>query len=72
MEMNYRITIRKIATGEHKSITRSLTDEAYEQWRDRMNKAENGYVITIIEIDSIQFNLNSIAESIIPYFFKLE
>jgi hypothetical protein len=40
MEMNYRITIRKIATGEHKSITRTLTDEACEKWRERMNKAE--------------------------------
>jgi hypothetical protein len=52
MEATYRITIRKIATGEHKNITRNLTDEAYEKWRVRMNKAENGYVITRIEIDT--------------------
>ncbi len=51
MEATYRITIRKIATGEHKSITRTLTDEAYEKWRARMNKAENGYTITRIEIN---------------------
>lgn len=52
MVASYRITIRKIATGEHKSITRSLTDEAFEKWRERMNKAENGYIITRIEINA--------------------
>lgn len=52
MVASYRITIRKIATGENKSITRTLTDEAYEKWRERMNKVENGYVITRIEINS--------------------
>jgi hypothetical protein len=52
MVASYRLTIRKIATGEHKSITRTLTDEAFEKWRERMNKTENGYVITKIEIDS--------------------
>jgi hypothetical protein len=50
MVASYRITIRKIATDEQKSITRNLTDEAYEKWRERMNKAENGYVIKKIEI----------------------
>jgi len=48
--MNYRITIKKIATGEHKTINKSLTDEAFEKWRERMNKAEAGYMITRIEI----------------------
>jgi hypothetical protein len=52
MVASYRITIRKIATGWHKNITRNLTDEAYEKWRERMNKAENGYVITRIELNS--------------------
>lgn len=50
MEMNYRITIQKLATGEHKNISRSLTDEDFEKWRERMNKSENGYIITRIEI----------------------
>jgi hypothetical protein len=50
MEMNYRITIKKLSTGEHKSITRNLTDEAYEKWRLKMDKAENGYIVTRLEI----------------------
>jgi hypothetical protein len=52
MVASYRITIRKIATGEHKNITRNLTDEAFEKWRERMNKTENGYTITRIEINA--------------------
>jgi hypothetical protein len=51
MVASYRITIRKIATGEHRIIIRTLTDENYDKWRERMNKAENGYVITRIEIN---------------------
>jgi hypothetical protein len=48
--MNYRITIKKLATGEHKTIHKTLTDKEYENCYMRMNKAENGYVITRIEI----------------------
>jgi len=52
MVASYRITIRKIATGEHKSIIRTLTDEHYEKWLKRMNKLENGYVITKIAMET--------------------
>lgn len=48
--MNYRITIKKITTGDHKTINKILSDEAYEKWRERINKAEAGYMITRIEI----------------------
>ena len=50
MEMDYRITIQKLSTGEHRSFTINLTDERYYKWRERMNIAEGGYVLTRIEI----------------------
>jgi hypothetical protein len=50
MEAIYRITIRKIATGENKSITRVLTDEEYNKWNERINKPEGGYMLTRLEI----------------------
>tara|TARA_R110000868_G_scaffold410541_1_gene699020 strand:- start:2900 stop:3106 length:207 start_codon:yes stop_codon:yes gene_type:complete len=48
--MNYRIAVTNIASNERKFISKELTDEQYETWVNRLYIAENGYMITRIEL----------------------